>query len=234
MKLQTKLLLITLIPLLLLLGIIITYSQINQRQNALVEAENYAENTVRHEALPYLAMLNQAYAISEQLAASAISFKLRENYDRGQLVELVRQTQLDNLSFLGSWLMFDPNAFDNNDVRYMPENIKGNPNPNFPAGQENSDADPRPSMQEVYCSNVDYPATGVASIEGSFCAYWVTTADGKGVYASDAGSNDEMDEPYYALPRDTKKTSFPEIYMEEVEKVLVSTISSPIFATTFR
>ena len=37
-----------------------------------------------------------------------------------------------------------------------------------------------------------------------------------------------MDEPYYALPRDTGKTSFPEIYMEEVEKVLVSTISSPI------
>ena len=110
MKLQTKLLFITLIPLLLLLGIILTYSQINQRKEAVVGAENFAENTVREESLPYLGMLNQAYAISNQLAASAVSFKLRENYDRGQLVELVRQTQLANLDFLGSWLMLEPNA----------------------------------------------------------------------------------------------------------------------------
>ena len=230
MKLQTKLLFITLIPLLLLLGIILTYSQINQRKEAVVGAENFAENTVREESLPYLAMLNQAYAISNQLAASAASFKLRENYDRGQLVELVRQTQLANLDFLGSWLMLEPNALDNNDARYMPEKIKANPNPASSQATEILDTDPRPTIQDLYGPTADYHANGVASIEGSFSSYWVTTEDGKGVYASDAGANSDMDEPYYALPRDTGKTSFPEIYMEEVEKVLVSTISSPIIA----
>ena len=67
-------------------------------------------------------------------------------------------------------------------------------------------------------------------MEGTFSAYWVTDSDGKSVYASDAGDNTGLEGSYYVLPRDTGKTSFPEIYMEEVEKVLTSTISSPVIA----
>ena len=228
MKLQTKLLLITLIPLLLLLGVILTFSQINQREDALARAKIFAENTVRAESVPYLAMLNRAHATTVQLAAAAASFKLRENPDRGQLVELVRQTQLANLDFLGSWVMLEPQALDGNDTRYMPENIYNDPE--SPSSQPADDSNPTrlPTVKELYGPTADYHAQGVASAEGTFSSYWVTSDNGKDVYASDAGANSDLNEPYYALPRDTKKTAYPEIYMEEVEKVLVSTISTPI------
>ena len=66
-------------------------------------------------------------------------------------------------------------------------------------------------MKELYGPLADYPPNGVASVEGTFSAYWVTYSDDKSVYASDAGDNTGLEGSYYVLPRDTGKTSFPEI-----------------------
>ena len=236
MKLQTKLLCITIVPLVLLLAIILLVTQLNQRQQALDSAQIFAENLVRREAAPMLSLLDQAYAVSQDLAHTAATFKMRGNSDRGQLVEIVRQTQLQNLDFLGSWLMFDPDAFDGADSRYMPEKIaeyepeEGAEESGSGEEEEMPDfyASPKATMQELYGSLADYPPNGVASLEGTFSSYWVTDDDGRSVYASDAGENTGFEDDYYALPRDTRATAFPEIYLEEEEQVLTSTISTPV------
>ena len=229
MRLQTKLLCITIIPLILLLTGIMLITQINQRQQALAGAETFAENLVRKEAAPMLALLDHAYTVSQDMAHTAATFKMRGNTDRGQLIEIVRQIQLQNLDFMGSWLMLEPDTLDGADSKYLPGKIAEHDKAE--KGEEKipdfSEA-AKLTMKELYGPLADYPTNGVASLEGTFSAYWVTDADGKSVYASDAGDNTGLEGSYYALPRDTGKTSFPEIYMEEVEKVLTSTISSPI------
>lgn len=211
MKLRTQLLCITILPLVVLLGILLSLSLSNLRTEAMSKAEVYAESIARKESLPFLSMLNRGYVTSRQLAAAAVSFKKRENLDRGQLVEFVRTSQLQNMDFLGSWLMFDPNAFDGADERFIPQ----------------EDAEPE-DVRAVYGKTADYQPGDVASTVGTFSSYWVTTDDGSGVEPSPAGENSAFEEEYYALPRDSRKTSFPDIYMEEDEKVLVSTISSPV------
>lgn len=120
MKLQTKLLCITIIPLILLLTGIMLITQIHQRQQALASAEVFAENLVRKEAAPMLALLDHAYTVSQDMAHTAATFKMRGNTDRGQLVEIVRQIQLQNLDFMGSWLMFEPDALDSVVMRLRP------------------------------------------------------------------------------------------------------------------
>ncbi len=229
MRLQTKLLCITIIPLILLLTGIMLITQINQRQQALAGAETFAENLVRKEAAPMLALLDHAYTVSQDMAHTAATFKMRGNTDRGQLVEIVRQIQLQNLDFMGSWLMLEPDTLDGADSKYMPGKIAEHDKAE--KGEEKipdfSEA-AKLTMKELYGPLADYPPRGVASMEGSFSAYWVTDSDGKSVYASNAGGNTDFEEDFYALPRDTGKTAFPEIYMEKEEKVLTSTISSPV------
>ena len=123
MRLQTKLLCITIIPLILLLTGIMLITQINQRQQALASAETFAENLVRKEAAPMLALLDHAYTVSQDMAHTAATFKMRGNTDRGQLIEIVRQIQLQNLDFMGSWLMFEPDVLDGADSKYLPGKI---------------------------------------------------------------------------------------------------------------
>ena len=230
MKLQTKLLCITVIPLVLLLALILTITQLSQRSQAQANAEIMAENMVRKSAASMLATLDRAYAVSEELASTASSFKMHGAPDRGQLVEIVRQIQLSNLDFLGTWLMFDPDALDGNDAAYMPEKFAEyeeeeatEPNDQIPSYEP-----PKQTMKAAYGPLADYPPVGAASLEGSFSSYWLTADDGKSVYASDAGDNSAFGDDFYALPHNSKKTSFPEIYMEPEEQVLTSTIASPV------
>lgn len=239
MRLQSKLLCMTIVPIVLLLCTIVSLSQINQRQEALDSASAHAECIVRAETLPFISLLNRAQAISEELAATAASFKMRDNTDRGQLIEIVRQSQLNNMDFLGTWLMFDPDAFDGKDALYIPEDIAGyipqiKTTPVVPEIIDPQDYPPTPSQRilrhpsVLYGPTADYDPGGVASTEGTFSSYWVTSDDGKSVYASPAGENSGFDDDYYAMPRDSGETAFPEIYLEEDEQVLTSTISSPV------
>ena len=219
MKLQTKLLCIIIIPLFLMLGVVIAMSHKKQSDLLLQEAIANAEVMAQSEAKPFLEMLNRGYMVSRQLAATASSFKERHDTDRGLLITIIRDIHEQNTDFLGSWMMFDPDAFDGNDARHMPENITTDPQAVY--GEKYL-------ITDIYGQNADYSPDGVASKEGTFSVYWVTSDDGKSLELSFAGENDAFDEPYYALARDTKATSFPDIYLEEEEKVLVSTISTPI------
>ena len=238
MRLQTKLICITVIPLVLLLTLILIVTQLSQRSQALANAEVMAEKLVREEAAPMLATLDRAYTISQNLASMAGSFKMRGSTDRGQLIEMVRQIQLDNPDFLGTWLMFDPDALDGNDAAYRPENFVEYEAETEATGPETvveedgipTYAPPKRTMQEMYGPRADYPPTGVASLEGIFNCYWVGKDDGKSVYASDATGNTGFEDDYYALPRDSGKTAFPEIYLEKEEQVLTSTVSTPVIA----
>ncbi|SHN62682.1 methyl-accepting chemotaxis sensory transducer with Cache sensor [Desulfovibrio litoralis DSM 11393] len=218
MKIRNKLLLITIIPIVFLLGIIMFLNQQTQRRQAVDLAKAFAENLARSESLSFIDMLNSGYTISRQIATTAATFKEIGNTERGQLVEVARNTQRDNPDFLGSWIMFDPDAFDVNDSKYMPSQ--------FEAIKDNPEALAE-SMKKLYGPLADYTPGDVASSEGTFSSFWVTDENGQ-IVASPAGENDSFEEPYYALPKQTKKTSFPDIYMEEDVKELVSTIASPI------
>ena len=161
MRLQTKLLCITIIPLILLLTGIMLITQINQRQQALAGAESFAENLVRKEAAPMLALLDHAYTVSQDMAHTAATFKMRGNTDRGQLVEIVRQIQLQNLDFMGSWLMLEPDTLDGADSKYMPEKVAEHDNAG--KGEENIpdlQATKKPTMKELYGPLADYPPQG--------------------------------------------------------------------------
>jgi methyl-accepting chemotaxis protein len=209
MKLQTKLLCIISVPLIFLSGLILLLFQHTERQRAMGTAAVYAESIVLKESLPFLALLNRGYAVSEQLAGVVAAFKLRGNTDRGQLVEIVRSAQYRNQDFKGVWLMLEPNALDV-DAPYAPG----------PATEH--------LMEELYGQGADYAPGDAASLHGALNTYWVTTEDGTSIVPVAAGENTGFDEPYYTLPKTTSKTSFPDIYMDEDAKVLVSTIATPI------
>ncbi|MDL2209509.1 methyl-accepting chemotaxis protein [Desulfovibrio sp. OttesenSCG-928-O18] len=212
MRLQTKLLCITIIPLLILLSAVLFLSQSNLRKEALDKAIASAENIASRESMHFVDLLNRGYNTARSIAEIAATFKLRNNTDRGQLVEIIRSSQLQNLDFFGLWTVFELNAFDGNDERYRPGGITPD------------------NMKRLYGETADYEPGMVASTTGGFNCYWITGEDGKSVEGSTASDNTDFAEPYYALAKSTRKVAFPEIYLEPEEKVLVSTISMPIIA----
>jgi methyl-accepting chemotaxis protein/methyl-accepting chemotaxis protein-2 (aspartate sensor receptor) len=209
MRLQTKLLSIIIIPLLLLFALLLFFSHRVTNQQAMTIAETYAETLALQEARPFLAMLNRSYAVSRELAAMAASLKACSVTDRSLAVALVRQTQLSNLYLMGSWLMFEPNALDGEDARYVPKNNSL-------------------SVQELYGPEADYTLHDAASIYGAINIYWITDEDGTGVIPIDAGDTTGFDEPYYYLAKNSHATAFPDAYMDEDALALVISISSPI------
>lgn len=209
MKLQTKLLILTLVPMTLLIGANLYLAQTLRRADALENAKAKAELTVRSEALPFLSLLDRGSTIATQLAAIGVSYRARGNTDRGQLVDIVRATQMNNLDFMGSWVMFEPDALDDADARYRPDVVKDD-------------------VEALYGPTADYGAGDVASTTGAFSSYWVTTQDGTRVEASDAGEDDGFDQDYYAMARDTRRIAFPDPYVDETEHVLMTTISAPM------
>ena len=218
MKLQNKLLAITIIPMILLVSIILFLSQSNLRKEAMDKAMAQAENLLREEARPFLDMLNRGYNVTTQLAESALVYKNNGMTQRGPLIELVRALQNANNDFFGTWLMFNPDALDGRDADFMHEKIIA------------GDADKtviQARMKTLYGPFADYAPNEPASSEGTFSVYWITDKDGS-IIMSEAGENESFEEEYYALPSKTKKVSFPKVYMEEIEKVLVSTISAPM------
>jgi methyl-accepting chemotaxis protein len=209
MRLQTKLLCITIIPLFLLLSLLLFLFYRTARMQALDAAEVYAEKLVLQEAGPFLAMLNEGYAVSRDLVSTAAAMKAHGSPDRGLLMALLRQTQRNNLKLMGSWLMFEPDAFDGADARYVPEN-----NPL--------------SVEELYGENADYSLDEAASIEGAVNMYWITDEDGTEVVPISTGDTAGFDEPYYVLPKNSRATAFPDAYTDEDANALVTTIASPI------
>jgi methyl-accepting chemotaxis protein/methyl-accepting chemotaxis protein-2 (aspartate sensor receptor) len=209
MRLQTKLLCIIIIPLLALFSLLLFFSHRTMSQQAMTIAEAYAENLALQEARPFLAMLNRGYAVSRGLAAIAAGLKIHSITDRGLAMVLVRQTQLDNLDLMGSWLMFEPDALDGADARYLPENNTL-------------------SVQELYGPDADYTLHDAASIYGAVNIYWITDDNGSGVVPVDAGDTTGFDEPYYYLAKNSRQTAFPDAYMDEDAHVLITSISSPI------
>jgi len=117
--------------------------------------------------------------------------------------------------------MFNPDALDGDDAGFMPSAVRGD----LAGGLENSAVARR--MKEIYGPQADYAPEYPASSEGSFSAYWITGEGGR-IEMSPAGDNDSFDEPYYAMPSKSGKVSFPDIYLEEIKRVLVSTISAPV------
>ena len=209
MGLQAKLLCITIFPLLLLLSLLLFLLHRTMRIQAMDMAEVYAEKLVLQEAGPFLAMLNEGYAVSRGLASMAAGLKARGNPDRGLLMALVRQTQLNNLELMGSWVMFEPDALDGADARYVPE---GNPR----------------SVEELYGENADYSLDEAASLHGAVTIYWITDEDRTGVVPVSAGDSTGFDEPYYFLAKNSRATAFPDAYTDEDSHALITTISSPI------
>ncbi|MDR1396770.1 MAG: methyl-accepting chemotaxis protein [Desulfarculales bacterium] len=209
MRLQTKLMCITIIPLLLLFSLLLFLSHRTASQQAITIAAAYAENLAMQEARPFLAMLNRGYAVSRGLAAIAAGLKAHSVTDRGLAMALVRQTQLDNLDFMGSWLMFEPNALDGSDERYLPEHNNN-------------------SAQELYGQDADYTLHDAASIYGAINIYWITDDKGTGVIPVNSGDTTGFDEPYYFLAKNSRKTAFPDAYMDEDAHALITSISSPI------
>ncbi len=217
MKLQTKLLCITILPMIVLLVALLLISQTSQRSAAMHSAMSNAENTLRQEALPFLTMLNRGYNISTLLAETSASVQQQGIPARGLLVEMVRGIQKQNSDFLGTWLMFEPNNLDGLDEMFVPEKIE--------AAADSKDA-LQEKMLELYGPHADYAPGEVASSGGDFSSYWVTGENGE-IEASPSGTSEYTD-AYYALPKQTRKVAFPEIYMEKDEHVLVSTISAPV------
>jgi hypothetical protein len=70
----------------------------------------------------------------------------------------VRQIQLQNLDFMGSWLMLEPDALDGADSKYLPEKIAEHDKAE--KGEEEipdfSEA-AKPTMKELYGPLADYP-----------------------------------------------------------------------------
>ena len=212
MRLRTKLLCITILPLLFLLSSVLFLSQSNLRKEALDKAVAEAENIAAQESLHFVKLLNRGYATAGDIASAAAAFKLRNNTDRGQLIEIIRSFQMRNLDFFGLWTVLELNAFDGNDEQYRPDRLT------------------REDVKRLYGETADYGPEMVASTTGGFNCYWITGEDGTSVEGSPATDNADFAEPYYALAKESRKAAFPEIYMELEEKVLVSTISMPILA----
>ena len=222
MRLRTQMLCITILPMILLLGMIIIFSQTSLHQTALQLAVKDADSIVRKEAAPFIEMVNKGYATASSLAASAASFKERGNTDRGQLVDLVRANQKANLENFGTWLMIQPGAFDGNDALYVPNKRRG--------GQKNDGTvDPGlPTVQELYGRSADYPDGNAATTSGAFNSYWVTDEDGKTVVSLSGGDDTLFEKNYYADAYSSRKVNFPDIYMEDEAKILVNTIAVPV------
>ncbi|MDR2124963.1 MAG: methyl-accepting chemotaxis protein [Desulfovibrio sp.] len=209
MGLQAKLLCITIIPMLLLLSLLLFLFHRTARSQAMDKAEAYAEKLIFQEAGPFLAMLNEGYAVSRNLASTAAAMKEQKVNDRGLLMDVVRRTQLANMEFMGSWVMFEPNALDNADTRYIPEN-----NPL--------------SVKDLYGENADYSLASAASHAGAVSMYWITDENGTGVVPVPTGDGTGYDDPYYSLAKNSRATAFPDAYMDEDSNALVTTVSSPI------
>ncbi|MDR2504116.1 MAG: hypothetical protein LBD82_07040, partial [Deltaproteobacteria bacterium] len=162
MRLRTKLLSLTIVPLVLLLGLILLISQMTQRISAMEKAVAQAEVILMREAVPFFNLLNRNYSIAVQLAETISILKNHGRTERGPLISLVRAVQKDNPELFGSWLMFDPDALDD-DADFMPEKLEG-------ASVETV----RARMRELYGPDADFSPNDVATLEGSFCTYWIT------------------------------------------------------------
>ena len=224
MRLGAKLSLLTLMPLAVLLSVILTLSLLAQRKLVLGAAEEQGEKILLSEATPFVDMVDQGYATSLSLADAAAVLRRGGWATRGALVALARSVQVNNPDFFGTWLMFDPDALDGEDERFQPAAIYRRA-----AGRHGDQQEALAGvMEELYGPEADYDPNEVATLEGSFCSYWVT--DQGSVLPVNAGENDSFDEPYYALAKKSARPAFPEIYMDADAKVLVSTISAPILA----
>lgn len=153
MRLQTKLLCITILPLFVLLSAVLLLSQSNLRKEALDKAVAEAENIAAQESLHFVELLNRGYNTAQHLAETVAAFKLRNNTDRGQLVEIIRSFQLQNLDFFGLWTVLELNAFDGNDELYRPDKLT-------PA-----------DVKRLYGASADYEPGMVASTTGGFNCY---------------------------------------------------------------
>ncbi|OHD10371.1 MAG: hypothetical protein A2Y41_10375 [Spirochaetes bacterium GWB1_36_13] len=118
LKMRNRLLLFILIPLVIVFTFIVwfvSFKMINEaKENAYKEAQNIASKYANEVESKLQTALESARTLSQVFKG----IKLKNSTDRTVMDSILKQTLIDNLEFLGTYTLWEPNALDGNDVNY--------------------------------------------------------------------------------------------------------------------
>jgi PAS domain S-box-containing protein len=101
--------------------ILIAYSAINLRNNAVQNAQNEAIAIAQAQAINVENQLNPALTVADSLANSFAASKdpaTRTTLTREQANAILKKVLIENPQFLGTWTVWEPNAFDGQDKEF--------------------------------------------------------------------------------------------------------------------
>ena len=114
--LRSKMLAILLPPLLVVIAVLIVFSQQRMRGMALQEAYAEAERILLIEAQPFSETLNRAYATAQSMAVQLGQVKKSGGLPREFLADALNRQMRESRIFSGIWTMWEPDAYDGKDA----------------------------------------------------------------------------------------------------------------------
>ena len=116
MMLRPKMFATLLPPLIIIVGILIFFSQQRLHENARFAAYAEAQSILLTEAQSFAETFNKAYATANSLALQMAEIKKTGNIPRQILSDMLNAQMQANKQYFGIWTMWEPNAFDGKDA----------------------------------------------------------------------------------------------------------------------
>lgn len=114
--LRSKMLAILLPPLLVVIAVLILFSQQRMQSMALQNAYAEAENILLREAQPFAETLNRAYSTAKALAVDMAEIHKSGGLPREFLADSLKRQMREAKVYSGIWTMWEKNAYDGKDA----------------------------------------------------------------------------------------------------------------------
>ncbi len=187
MKIKNKLLLFLVPAIVTTLLLLTLYSYLNSKNQAMIIAERTASTIAGEQSLAIFDKIKNAESATISLANAIEGLMMQENPSRQTLSSLAKSTTISSNDFFGTWVLFEANAFDNNDANFIKQGEYGNE-------------------------------------EGRAQAYWLREGN-KLIFDV---SDDYDTESYYTAPKQNKKLTLVEPYVDVDVNTLMTTTAMPI------
>ena len=126
MRIKNRLLILLIPAIVVILTALVGIGYLNAARQAASIAENEAKNLALEHAESVFSKLRKAETAVAALTRTMASFKESGVIDRNSMSRAVRGTALSSEDFFGVWALWEPDAFDGQDARFVGDEEFGN------------------------------------------------------------------------------------------------------------